>query len=69
MKKTPLVVFTVLALVLATILADRATRVRPKNDNIFVKPDSTGRGLPEPDLTVKDLDDKDTFLSATTKAK
>ena len=63
MKKTPLVVFTVLALVLATILADRATRVRPKNDNIFVKLDSTGRGLPEPDLTVKDLDDKDISLS------
>lgn len=34
MKKTLLVVFTVLALVLAAILADRATRVRPRVANI-----------------------------------
>jgi cytochrome c biogenesis protein CcmG/thiol:disulfide interchange protein DsbE len=61
MKKTLLIVFTVLALVLATILADRATRVRPKADNIVA--DSASMGLPEPELMLKDLDDKDISLS------
>jgi cytochrome c biogenesis protein CcmG/thiol:disulfide interchange protein DsbE len=63
MKKTLLIVFTVLALVLATILADRATRVRQKADNIVAKTDSASMGLPEPELTLKDLDDKDISLS------
>jgi thiol-disulfide isomerase/thioredoxin len=63
MKKILLVVFTVLALVLATILADRATLVRPKVANIVTKTDSTKMGLPEPELTLKDLDDKDVSLS------
>lgn len=63
MKKTLLVVFSVLALVLATILADRATRVRPKVANIVTKTDSTSMALPEPELTLKDLDDKDVSLS------
>ena len=63
MKKTLLVVFTVLALVLAAILSDRATRVRPKVANIVTKTDSTSMGLPEPELTLKDLDDKAVSLN------
>jgi hypothetical protein len=63
MKKTLLAVFTVLALVLVAMLADRATRVRPKVDNIVAKTDSTSLVLPEPELTLKDLDDKDVSLS------
>jgi len=63
MKKALLIVFTVLVLIGATVYADRATRVKPKvsienTDEANAKP----IGQPAPEVTVKDLDGKDTTL-------
>jgi thiol-disulfide isomerase/thioredoxin len=71
MKKTILVVVTVLALVIGTYIADKATRVKAKTkvaDDTVMKadtpnPDDAKTGLPEPELTLKDLDGKDVSLS------
>jgi thiol-disulfide isomerase/thioredoxin len=60
MKKTLLIVTTVLALIAATYLADKATRLPHKNAR---KADHPGIGTPAPDLTLKDLDGKDVSLS------
>ena len=63
MKKIVLIISTVLALIVATYFADRATRVKLKADDKATKLESTGTGEPEPDLTLKDLDGKDVSLS------
>jgi thiol-disulfide isomerase/thioredoxin len=66
MKKTAVIVSTVLALILATYLADKATRVKTKADNAdhrATTPDASDAGTPEPELTLKDLDGKDVSLS------
>ncbi|MGB7028087.1 MAG: TlpA disulfide reductase family protein [Candidatus Acidiferrum sp.] len=63
MKKTMLVLVTVLALIAATYFADRATRVKPKASNTVLKADSPETGLPEPALTLKDLAGNDVALS------
>ena len=63
MKKTLVIVSTVVALIVATYLADKATRVRTKVDNKTVKIESPSKGEPEPELTLKDLDGKDVSLS------
>jgi thiol-disulfide isomerase/thioredoxin len=69
--KTLLVIATVLALVAGTYFADKATRVKAKTAvpaDTVMKGDNpnTGEakiGLPEPELTLKDLDGKDVSLS------
>jgi thiol-disulfide isomerase/thioredoxin len=68
--KTLLVVATVLALVAGTYFADKATRIKPKTGvpgNAVLKGDNPNAGnqadLPEPELTLKDLDGKDVSLS------
>jgi thiol-disulfide isomerase/thioredoxin len=60
MKRIVLVVTTVLALVAATYLADKATRVKPKGT---VKADGPVVATAAPDFTLKDLDGKDVSLS------
>src|SRR6266403_5575314 len=59
MKRIVLVVTTVLALVGATYLADKATRVKPKGT---VKADGPVVAAVAPDFTLKDLDGKDVSL-------
>jgi cytochrome c biogenesis protein CcmG, thiol:disulfide interchange protein DsbE len=67
MKKTLLIVGTVLVLIIATIFADRATRVKAKTGDTVLKADAqsgtTKAGEPEPDLTLKDLNGADVSLA------
>jgi thiol-disulfide isomerase/thioredoxin len=66
MKKTLLVIVTVTALIVGTYFADKATRVKAKLTdpaNVVMKADSPKSDLPEPELTLKDLDGKDVSLS------
>lgn len=60
MKKTLLIMATVLALIAATYLADQATRLPRKN---AVKASNPDIGAPAPEVTLKDLDGKDVSLS------
>jgi thiol-disulfide isomerase/thioredoxin len=60
MKKTLLIVATVLALIAATYLADKATRLPHKN---AMKADHPGIGAPAPEVSLKDLAGKDVSLS------
>jgi thiol-disulfide isomerase/thioredoxin len=65
--KTLLVVATVLALIAGTYFADKATRIKPKTAvpaDTALKADSPKADLPEPELTLKDLDGNDISLSA-----
>jgi thiol-disulfide isomerase/thioredoxin len=69
--KTLLVIATVLALVAGTYFADKATRIKTKTavpGNVAMKsddqsPDNPKTNLPEPELTLKDLDGKNISLS------
>ena len=63
MKKVLLIITTVLALVGATIYADKATRVKPKSHVNNTVQSETAAGTPAPDVTFKDLDGKDVPLS------
>jgi thiol-disulfide isomerase/thioredoxin len=69
MKKTLLIVATVVVLIVATIFADHATRVKAKTGgNVAMKADSPAgdegkAGEPAPDLTLKDLNGNDVSLS------
>lgn len=66
MKKTLLVIATVLVLIIGTYFADKATRVKAKMTepgNVMMKGDSPKADLAEPELTLKDLDGKDVSLS------
>jgi thiol-disulfide isomerase/thioredoxin len=66
MKKMGLVVATVVALIIGTYFADKATRVKAKTTdagNVVMKADTPKGDLPEPELTLKDLDGKDVSLS------
>ena len=64
MKKVILIISTVLVLIVATVYADRATRVK-----VRVPPNNTARAndttdaKPAPDVTFKDLDGKDATLT------
>jgi cytochrome c biogenesis protein CcmG/thiol:disulfide interchange protein DsbE len=62
MKKTLLIVATVVALIAGTYFADKATRIRPKAENAVPKTDLRG-SEPEPEVTLKELDGKDVPLS------
>ena len=61
MKKSLLVIIAVVAVILATYLADRATR-QPKNSVAKVTL-SSAAAKPAPDLTLRDLDGKDLSLA------
>ena len=65
MKKVSLIIATVLLLIVATYFADKATRVKPKNSTGgTVRADvNSGAPVPEPEVTFKDLDDKEVPLS------
>jgi cytochrome c biogenesis protein CcmG/thiol:disulfide interchange protein DsbE len=63
MKKTLLVIATVLALIVGTYFADKATRVKVKTNNTIMKADNPGTDLPMPELTLKDLDGNNVSLS------
>jgi cytochrome c biogenesis protein CcmG/thiol:disulfide interchange protein DsbE len=66
MKKMGLVIATIVALIIGTYFADKATRVKAKTTdagNVVMKADSPKGDLPEPELTLKDLDGKDVSLS------
>jgi thiol-disulfide isomerase/thioredoxin len=65
--KTLLVIATVLALIAGTYFADKATRIKPKTaipGETALKADNPKADLPEPELTLKDLDGNDVSLSA-----
>jgi cytochrome c-type biogenesis protein len=64
-RKTALIVVTVAILIAVTALADRATRLPKQNtENAGASiPNEKVAGLPEPELTLKDLDGKDVSLS------
>ena len=61
MKKSLLVIIAVVAVIVATYLADRATR-QPKNSVAKVTL-SSAAAKPAPDLTLRDLDGKDLSLA------
>lgn len=66
MKKTILVIATVLVLIVVTVLADRATRVKATAGGPVMKadsPDNLASAQLEPDLTLKDLNGNDVSLS------
>lgn len=60
-KKTVLVVATVLVLIAATALADRATRIKSQ---VPVSDSGTAEGLPAPEVAFKDLDGKEIPLES-----
>lgn len=62
MKRILLIVTTVLALVAATYLADRATRVKAKGTTMRADIPAQAAQI-APDFTLKDLDGKDVSLS------
>jgi cytochrome c biogenesis protein CcmG/thiol:disulfide interchange protein DsbE len=63
MKKVLLIISTVLVLIVATVYADRATRIKSKVPaSTAVKVDAT-LGNPAPEVTFKDLDGRDVSLS------
>jgi len=68
MRKTFLIIATVVVLIVATIFADRLTRVKAKTGNTVMKADAPGgdaqKGFePAPDLTLKDLNGNPVSLS------
>src|SRR5260370_18125633 len=63
MKKVSLIVATVLVLIVATYFADKATRVKPKDSASGTVRADVNAGTPEPEVTFKDLDDKEVPLS------
>jgi thiol-disulfide isomerase/thioredoxin len=60
MKKVLIIVGTVLALVILTYYADKATRVQGTGKTTLI---SDAAGKPEPDLSLKDLDGKPVSLA------
>ena len=64
MKKIILIVSTVLVLIVATVYADRATRVKVKVPSSDApRPNDAPDGKPAPEVTFKDLDGKDATLA------
>ncbi len=64
MKKVILIISTVLVLIVATVYADRATRVKvkvPSNNTVQAKDAPDSKLAPE--VTFKDLDGKDAMLA------
>jgi thiol-disulfide isomerase/thioredoxin len=67
LKKSLLVIIAVVAVIVATYLADRATRQPRKGVQSVAAGNSAGKstlaGKPAPEMTLKDLDGKDLSLS------
>ena len=63
MKKVFLIIATVLVLIVATYFADKATRVKPRSSASGTVRADVNAGTPEPEVTFKDLDDKEVPLS------
>src|SRR5437016_12101972 len=64
MKKIVLIVSTVLVLIVATVYADRATRVKVRvPSNNAPQPNDAPEGKLAPEVTFKDLDGKDATLA------
>jgi len=64
MKKALLIICTVLVLIVATVYADRATRVKSKSSvQGIVQTDAKSVATPAPEVTFKDLDGKDATLA------
>ncbi len=64
MKKIVLIVSTAAVLIVATVYADRATRVKVKvPSNNAPRPKDAPDGKPAPEVTFKDLDGKDATLA------
>ena len=64
MKKVILIISTVVVLIGATVYADRATRLKSTGPAKYTEQASAKTlGQPAPDVTFKDLDDKDATLS------
>ena len=64
MKKVILIISTVVVLIGATVYADRATRVKSTGPAKYTEQaDAKTLGQPAPDVTFKDLDDKNATLS------
>lgn len=64
MQKILLIIGTVIALIVGTYFADKATRVKAKADSPVMKTDAPGGGEPAPDLTLQDLNGNDVSLSS-----
>lgn len=64
MQKILLIIGTVIALIVGTYFADKATRVKAKADSPVMKTDAPAGGEPAPDLTLKDLNGNDVSLSS-----
>jgi thiol-disulfide isomerase/thioredoxin len=62
MKKVLAILAIVIAVVLGTYFADKATRVGAKS-RTALKPDSAALNKPAPELSLKDLDGKDVSLA------
>src|SRR6202171_717064 len=63
MKKVILIISTVVVLIGATVYADRATRVKTGPAKYTEQASAKPLGQPAPDVTFKDLDDKNATLS------
>src|SRR5271154_5370051 len=63
MKKVVIILAIVLAVIVGTYFADKATRLSGKTQTSAAAPDSGALNKPEPDLTLKDLDGKDVSLA------
>src|SRR5271165_2735568 len=63
MKKPLLILATVAALILGTYFADKATRPSHKTVVAAAVPNGAAAGTPAPEVTLKDIDDKDITLA------
>src|SRR5271156_5893077 len=63
MKKVAIILAIVIAVIIGTYFADKATRLSGKNAASVAIPDSAALNKPEPELTLKDLDGKDISLA------
>jgi thiol-disulfide isomerase/thioredoxin len=62
MKKVFAILAVVVAIVIGTYFADKATRVTAKN-HLSVNPDTAALGKPAPEISLKDLGGKDVSLA------
>src|SRR5271168_3857695 len=63
MKKVTVILVIVVAIVIGTYFADKATRISAKNRPAGAAPAAEADNKPAPDLTLKDIDGKDVSLA------